>query len=243
MNPRRSFLRQTLAMTAALGAGAFGPTAASRGSVDAPLPAAPSKEPQRPDPIAPDRVKAFVVAGHRQFAKVKEMLTNEPRLIDASWDLGAGDWETALGAAGHVGNREIALYLLGAGARFDVFAAAMLGWGEAVKAAAKASPATVNGRGPHGYSLMYHVGYSGDISMADALAPHLTARGRDCNQALESATQSGHLELVRWLLANGVDDPSVRNFGRKTPLDIALERGFGEIAKALRAAGGITSVK
>jgi len=47
-------------------------------------------------------VKAFVIAGHfdANIPKVKEMLTQDPKLAVAAWDWGAGDWETALGGAG-----------------------------------------------------------------------------------------------------------------------------------------------
>ncbi|MNT48250.1 hypothetical protein D3C72_1850200 [compost metagenome] len=40
---------------------------------------------------------------------------------------GNGDLVTALGAAAHMGKRDIALYLVDKGARIDLFVAAMLG--------------------------------------------------------------------------------------------------------------------
>ena len=45
--------------------------------------------------------------------------------MNASWDWGGGDWETGLGAAAHMGRRDIAELLLGRGARLDLFAAAI----------------------------------------------------------------------------------------------------------------------
>ena len=103
-----------------------------------------------------EMVQEFVVAGHRDLEKVKSLLAQEPKLINAAWDWGRGDWETALGGAAHVGKREIALFLLEKGARIDIFTAAMLGQLEIVKAAIKAFPETQNILGPHGIPLMAH---------------------------------------------------------------------------------------
>src|SRR6202022_1027028 len=47
-------------------------------------------------------------------------------LAKAAWDWGFGDWEDALGAASHVGNREIAELLLANGARPTIFSAALV---------------------------------------------------------------------------------------------------------------------
>jgi len=101
-------------------------------------------------------VQEFVIAGHRDLEKVKSLLAQEPKLINAAWDWGRGDWETALGGAAHVGKREIALFLLEKGARIDVFAAAMLGELEIVKSAVRAFPETQNILGPHGIPLLAH---------------------------------------------------------------------------------------
>jgi hypothetical protein len=74
-------------------------------------------------------VEEFVGKAHGDLARVKELLTQEPRLVNAAWDWGNGDWETALGAAAHMGRRDIAETLFAHGARLDIFAAAMLGVG------------------------------------------------------------------------------------------------------------------
>jgi hypothetical protein len=233
---RRKFLLHSTLMAAAA-------AAAPRSSAAEPLPqsssVAPGTEPVRPGPLDLKLVKSFIGAAHHKLDVVKEMLAQEPRLIHASYDWGGGDWETALAAAGHTGQRSIAEYLLEAGARFESCCAAMLGLTDVVQAMIKASPRVTDVRGPHRYSLMYHIGYSGDIGLAETAVPHLAKRGADCNQALESATLSGHRDLVRWLLDNGVDNPNVRNFARKTPLDIAVEKGFKDIAALLEKARAV----
>lgn len=101
-------------------------------------------------------VEEFVGVSHGNFARVKELLEQEPALVNATWDWGGGDFETALGAASHMGNRQIANYLLEQGARLDIFAAAMLGKLDVVKAALEAYPDVVNTPGPHGIPLYMH---------------------------------------------------------------------------------------
>ncbi|MBA4138718.1 MAG: hypothetical protein C0518_15540 [Opitutus sp.] len=111
------------------------------------------------DPSAPldaALVKEFVTVGHGDFSKVKALLDAQPRLLNATWDWGNGDYETPLGAAAHMGRRDIALFLLERGARADVFALAMLGYVEAVKAMITARPEIARCAGPHGIPLIDH---------------------------------------------------------------------------------------
>lgn len=112
--------------------------------------------------LPPENVAEFVGNAHGDFDKVKELLAKEPALINASWDWGNGDWETALGAAAHVGNTEIAQYLLEHGARIDIFSAAMLGKLEIVKAMIAQFPSMRHAKGPHGIPLLTHAQAGGD---------------------------------------------------------------------------------
>ena len=108
----------------------------------------------------------FVAKSHGDLDRVKEMLAQEPALINATWDWGGGDFESALGAAAHMGRRDIANFLLENGARLDIFAAAMLGRLEIVKAAVQAYPNTLNIPGPHGIRLINHAQAGGDEAKA-----------------------------------------------------------------------------
>src|SRR5688500_12895450 len=90
--------------------------------------------------LAPELVKEFVGAAHAKLERTQQMLDSEPGLLNATWDWGGGDFETALGGASHMGAREIALFLLSKGARIDLFAAAMLGKLEIVKTACSVFP-------------------------------------------------------------------------------------------------------
>jgi hypothetical protein len=101
-------------------------------------------------------VQEFVGAAHGDLDRVKQLLAQHPELINAAWDWGGGDWETALGAAAHTGRKDIARYLLDHGARIDLFAAAMLGEMRIVKAVITAFPSALHTPGPHGIPLIAH---------------------------------------------------------------------------------------
>ena len=107
-------------------------------------------------------VEEFVSKSHGDLDRVKELLLQEPALINAAWDWGGGDWETGLGAAAHMGRSDIANYLLEHGARLDLFAAAMLGKLEIVRAALEAYPEALDLPGPHGIPLMAHAQAGGN---------------------------------------------------------------------------------
>jgi hypothetical protein len=107
-------------------------------------------------------VQEFVGKSHGDLDRVKELLAQEPALINATWDWGGGDWETGLGAAAHMGRRDIANYLLENGARLDLFAAAMLGKLEIVRAALETYPQAIHIPGPHGIPLIAHAQAGGN---------------------------------------------------------------------------------
>jgi hypothetical protein len=111
-------------------------------------------------------VEEFVGNAHGNFARVKELLEQHPNLVNATWDWGGGDFETALGAASHMGNKQIANYLLEHGARLDIFAAAMLGKLDVVKAALTAYPEAIDILGPHGIPLITHAEAGGEDAKA-----------------------------------------------------------------------------
>ena len=109
-------------------------------------------------------VEEFVLKAHADLERVRELLAQEPGLVNASHDWGGGDWETGLGAAAHMGRADIARFLLEHGARIDLFAAAMLGELEMVRAAVGAFPQMRNTLGPHGIPLIEHARAGGQAA-------------------------------------------------------------------------------
>ncbi len=104
----------------------------------------------------PELVREMVLVAHFNLVRVRELVEARPSLAKASWDWGFGDWESALGAASHVGNKPIAEYLISKGARPSLFSATMLGHLEVVKAFITAQPGVQRIRGPHSISLLAH---------------------------------------------------------------------------------------
>jgi hypothetical protein len=131
----------------------------------------------------PDLVREVVGVSHGNIKRLKELVDRRPTLALATWDWGFGDWETALGAASHVGNREIADYLIANGARPTVFSAAMLGQLDVVAAFVAASPGVQRIHGPHGITLLAHAKAGGE--RAKPVVAYLEKLG-DADPRLES---------------------------------------------------------
>ncbi|HJP83162.1 MAG TPA: hypothetical protein VJ835_06605 [Fimbriimonadaceae bacterium] len=98
----------------------------------------------------------FVIYAHSDLEMTKELLDKEPLLINGLMDWGAGDWESGLGGASHMGRRDIVEFLLERGARIDIFCATMMGQLDAVKSFLKLQPKLIDARGPHGFTLHFH---------------------------------------------------------------------------------------
>ena len=116
---------------------------------------------QKP-PIPIEMVKEFVIAGHGNFDKTKEMLQQQPALLYATYDWGNGDFETALEGAGHTGNKEIASFLIDKGGRTNLFVLTMLGKTQIVKSFLETFPSYLMARGPHGLTLLHHAQKGGN---------------------------------------------------------------------------------
>lgn len=132
---------------------------------DAQAPAVPARLASFPG-HPPELAQEMVGVAHRDLARVKALLARHATLSLAAWDWGFGDWEDALGAASHVGQREIAAVLLAHGARPTIFSAAMLGQLDVVKSFITAAPGIERIPGPHGIPLLRHAMAGGPAARA-----------------------------------------------------------------------------
>ncbi|GCE22537.1 ankyrin repeat domain-containing protein [Dictyobacter kobayashii] len=121
---------------------------------------------EKREALDPNLVSDFVGNAHGDLNRVKELLAQEPALLNAAWDWGGGDWETGLGAASHMGRKDIALFLIENGARTDIFSAAMLGQLDTVQSILTAYPHLLHSKGPHGISLITHAQAGGEEASA-----------------------------------------------------------------------------
>ncbi len=179
-----------------------------------------------------EQIQTFVLAAHGNFEKVQVLYQEDPSLLNEKF---ARFDENALQAAGHTGRRDIAEYLLSKGAPPTIFSAAMLGDAPAVDRFLAEEPGLARKSGVHGISLLFHAALSGNVDLAQAVV----AAGADRDdQALHAAARLGHVEMVRWLLAGGVQDINVKNFDGKTPAEVAEERQFAAVVDLIRQHGG-----
>ncbi len=133
------------------------------------------QDPAKPAAISLDIVKEFVGVSHGKFDRAKEMLENNHLLLHVSYDWGGGDYESGIEAAGHVGNTEIANYLLSKGARYNIYLACMLGHLDTVKNVLTFNPGLLNSKGPHGFTMLHHANKGGEASKP--VVEYLTSLG------------------------------------------------------------------
>lgn len=146
-----------------------------------------------------------------QLARVKELVSREPKSVDAT----SADGNTGTGLAAYLGHPDIVEFLLSKGANvnyahpttgFTALTGAVAGGHEAVVKILVRGGADVNHR------------YEGG------------------NTPLTEAAFNGNLEIVR-LLIDGGADPNVRTEKGQTPLSIASEKGHTAVADFLRKHG------
>ena len=172
---RRSFLRY---VTIAAGASLIVPAISLAQVAETDSTSARAKSRSTTDngpPLDENLVFEFVQKSHFDLEVVKRLLDEEPQLVHASWDWGSGDFETGLGAASHMGRRDIALYLIEHGARTNLFAATMLGHLNIVRGFLEAYPKMIDCKGPHGLSLVHHAKKGGE--QASEVLQYLTSLG------------------------------------------------------------------
>lgn len=125
----------------------------------------------RNNPIKPEQdepqldkslVLEFVGAAHKDMDKVKSLLQEHPTLLNSAHDWETGDFETGLGAASHMGYKELVHYFIEQGAQVNLFTAALFGRIDILKPILDFFPHALHAKGPHGYSLLHHAQQGGE---------------------------------------------------------------------------------
>jgi len=187
-------------------------------------------------PLSNDIVREFVIAGHGNLEKVREMLEGNPDLRNASYAWSETDHETAIQGAAQVGSVPVAEYLLEKGAPLEICTVAMLGRKDEVERRVRDKPDAINAKGAHGIPLLPHAAWSGDLELVQFLFQNGAKAGS--SSALNNAVTRGYYDLVVWLVENASPDLNSKNFQGKTPLSVAIERKQETIAHFLREHGG-----
>ncbi|HYY90363.1 MAG TPA: ankyrin repeat domain-containing protein [Candidatus Dormibacteraeota bacterium] len=182
-----------------------------------------------------DPVREFVIAGHGNLDKVKQMLHEHPEYLNVAYQWGEKDTETAIQAAAQVGNAPIAEFLLGEGAPLEICTAAMLGRDSEVKRRLDENPTSAKATGAHGIPLLPHAVWSGNARLVELVYNRGATAG--VNLALHNGIVRGNPEVVRWLLENAKPSIAAKNYQGKTPLSVASELKSTEIVQLLKQHG------
>ena len=165
-----------------------------------------------------EQQNTFVMASHHDLNTVKKLLQQDPELVHAraTWD------ETPLGAAAHVGNKEIMGWLLEHGATPEVCAWAALGNLDEVMKSVHKDPTCARARGAHGLSMVFHAIIGGNFEVLKCLVEH----GAPVNEPegtitpLHIAVVKEDRQMIEFLLEHGAKK-QLRDREGKTPLERA----------------------
>ncbi|QEG24653.1 ankyrin repeat domain-containing protein [Mariniblastus fucicola] len=187
-----------------------------------------------------EMVNIFVAKSHGDIETIKSLLKKEPALVNCARDWGSGDWETGLGAASHVGRREIATLLLDHGARLDAFAAVMLGMKDVVAEMLKVRKDLHTMPGAHDIPMLCHAIFG--KSEAEEVFELLLESGADVNAEskmrmtpLSAAVSVGSAQQVEELLRRGAD-PKAKNSRDESILDFAMKRDDAKVTALIKDA-------
>jgi len=182
-----------------------------------------------------EQIREFVIAGHGNLEKVKQMLAEAPQLLNASYRWNENDSETAVQAAAQVGSATVAQFLLKQGAPLEICTAAMLGMRDEVEQRLNDDPRNANAAGAHGIPLLPHAVWSEDPRLVQLVFERGAKSG--ATLALHNAISRGNYELVEWLVDNAGPDIRAKNFQGKTPLAVATEHKNDRIVAFLNQHG------
>jgi len=184
-----------------------------------------------------EQIREFVIAGHGNLEKVRQMLAENPELLNVSYRWNENDTETAIQAAAQVGNANVAQFLLKQGAPLEICTAAMLGMQDEVVRRLNEDPRNANATGAHGIPLLPHAVWSENLRLVQLVFERGAKSG--ATLALHNAVSRGNHAIVEWLLDNAGPDVKAKNFQGKTALTVSSERSNDRIVALLKRHGAM----
>src|SRR6266568_4659947 len=170
-------------------------------------------------------------------ARVKQLIENDPSLLNAKHKTGA----TGILFALYSGHQELAELLAQRKHDLDIFEAASLGKMDQVRALVKRDMELVNAYSPEGFTALQLSAYLGQKEAVDFLLKAGTnvnaiARNSSGYTALSGSVSRAHRSIAETLLADGAN-VNHRYEGGFSPLMEAAASGNLEITKLLLAHG------
>jgi ankyrin repeat protein len=186
-------------------------------------------------PPTNEQIRDFVIAAHGNLPRIREMLMENPELINAGYQWSDHDRETAIQAAAQAGSAQVAEYLLAHGAPLDICTAAMLGRKDVVEQMLATDPTLIQARGAHGIALMPHVAWSNNVELAQMLFERGATQGT--SHALGNAVMKGNVRMARWIIEHGHPDFNWQNYEGKSLMTLAKETPDKDMVNLLREHG------
>lgn len=185
----------------------------------------------------PDTKSFFDAIRSGDLAQVRSLLNADPSLGSARNESGA----SALLLSIYTGRGEVRELLLSCGLRMDLAEASAAGDLPRVKQLVEADPAAARSISPDGFPVFSLACFFGHLDTARYLAGkgadiHAAATNGSGYNALTASVTAGHVEIVKYLLENGLD-ANYRYGPGYTPFLSAAANGHLEIIKLLLAHG------
>jgi len=185
----------------------------------------------------PDSKSFFDAIRSGDLARVQSLLDADPSLASAKNESGA----SALLLSIYTGRHDIRKLLLLRGLQMDLAEASAAGELSRVKQLVEIDPAAANSFSADGFPLFALACFFGHLDTARYLAEkgadiHAAATNGTGYNALTASVAAGHTEIVKYLLARGLD-PNHRYGPGFTPFLAAAADGHLEIVKLLLAHG------
>ena len=187
--------------------------------------------------LSTEHIREFVIAGHGNLEKVRQMLAENPELLNVSYRWNENDTETAIQAAAQVGYANVAQFLLKQGAPLEICTAAMLGMQDEVVRRLNEDPRNAHATGAHGIPLLPHAVWSENPRLIQLVFERGAKSG--ATLALHNAVSRGNYEIVEWLLDNAEPDVKAKNFQGKSALTVSSERSNDRIVALLKRHGAV----
>lgn len=177
-------------------------------------------------------VDELVGNAHGNLARVQEILTEHPDLINAT-----ATWkETPIEAATQMGNRDLMQFLIDHGAPVDFFTALAMAQVERARTDLQADPKLAQARGVHELPALYFAAIGRSVPAAQMLldaGADVNARA-EAAAAIHGAVMGGNPEMVRFLVESGAD-VSLPDYKGRDARNLAQDMGRSDIAKLIPA--------
>ncbi len=179
-------------------------------------------------------INELLMACHFDFDRVRELVAANPTLVNQQ---GEGDFagETPLGAASHMGYKDMVRFLLDHGAPMDIYAAAVIGDAATVRDGLASNPALAQSGNPHAHGIpaLHFAVAGGDTNIADLML----ANGAVVSGSyLGFPSARGDEHMLAWLIEHGAD-VNAPGFDGNRPLHYAASAGHLDIVRLLLASG------